>query len=1385
MTKKPTNLHLNSKQSKNKSSISSAIQSEKSKFLGKPDVEEGQKMKSIHEVTGIPTLDINDGLVEDCDDESESGDENNQDDTWYQIHGKKIIQIMDDEPELLQLTEDDVQSELDYWQQAVMGFVVGTNPPWQILKGLLKRIWNKYVIDKISFLPNGVFLARFQTEEMKQSVLGSGYFVFDNKPLIIKPWQPDLQLTKENIKAVPAWIRMQNLPLKFWGKSLPKIANLIGHYVKSDPSTELKTRLGFARVMVELKLGQAFPKSIKFLDEKKQEVTIYIVYEWKPSLCTKCKQLGHEKDQCRKGKNIAKPPIPQKVWRPVKKSAGPIIQTAPSVATITVTENAVGIVPAVQPDISGSPVTKNIEVEVDTLRTPDTRIPVSTSGTLSPVRHPRQGSGQVSRKVASSPHCMGQLKKNCSPTIGIGVNDWGVSTNNAHHKGGRVWVIWKLHLFDIQFLHYDAQFIHLHVTNKITQMQFYYTVIYAFNGIGERQTLWLGENVTEAESEPFYDSLHECGLMDIPSTGAYYTWNNKQPPDTRVYSRLDKFLGNHDWLVAFPEFMANFLHEGHFDHSPCLVSKGAKVGNQNRPFKYFNMWSSATGFKECVSKVWQQWVYGTKMYRVVRKLKLLKPELKKINKDHFSDIENSADIAQISLKQIQEQLINNPGDKDLMFKEYEAHQRFNTLFAAKMEFLKQKAKAHWLKDGDSNIAYFHGVIKAIRNKNFLCQINDHWDKNHSDQEGIQNAFLGYYQMLLGSNAPTIRVNKTIGRQGKICSDDHRDILLAPVTKEEVKDVIFHIPNDKAPGQDGYSSKFFKDSWDIVGEEVNEAIMDLFQSGSLLMQINATMVTLIPKTARPTSFLQYRPIACCNIIYKCISKLLCNRLTRILPDLIAQNQGGFIQGRSIMENILICQDIIRLYERKAVSPRCLLKMDLQKAYDTIECEFLDQMLSALNLPDQFKGWKMQCVTSATYSLNLNGNVFGFFKGKRGLRQGDPLSPLLFTVCMEYRSRLLTYSSANNEYNYHPMCKQMKLTHLIFADDLLLFCKGDACSMMTILRTFVTFSKTSGLNMSKGKSNAYFNGVKNSLKQEILLISGMVEGSLPFKYLGVPIKTTRLTTKDCKPLIDKIVQRIRNLGARKLSYAGRLTLVQSVLMSLHNYWAGIFILPTGVINKIEAICRHFLWDGGVDYLRSPLVSWEKICKPKQEGGLGLKSAIHWDRAAVGKMVWWLASKSDLLWVKWVNNSFRNPISRTYGLWIREKNTPCIAKGYDLIRKKGEKIQWQGLVWNKYTIPKHGFLTLIYFHKGRNTKEKLYKLGITEDDTCGICGYGSESSSHLFFDCEYGSRVISSLGSRIGEKFPHYGTIEWRLKLTGTGTRKGIINALYNACIYYIWT
>ncbi|XP_074283391.1 uncharacterized protein LOC141607941 [Silene latifolia] len=137
-------------------------------------------------------------------------------------------------------------------------------------------------------------------------------------------------------------------------------------------------------------------------------------------------------------------------------------------------------------------------------------------------------------------------------------------------------------------------------------------------------------------------------------------------------------------------------------------------------------------------------------------------------------------------------------------------------------------------------------------------------------------------------------------------------------------------------------------------------------GKILKELNATILTLVPKTDIPDSVLQFRPIACCNT-------------------------GAFIKNSDIVGNILICQDLIKLYRRKVCSPRIMLKINLQKAYDSIEWNFLKDMLIALNLPSRSIELIMNCVSTPSFSLALNGEVFGFFKGQRGLRQGDRLSP----------------------------------------------------------------------------------------------------------------------------------------------------------------------------------------------------------------------------------------------------------------------------------------------------------------------------------------------------------------------------------------------------------
>ncbi|KAK9713772.1 hypothetical protein RND81_06G050600 [Saponaria officinalis] len=364
----------------------------------------------------------------------------------------------------------------------------------------------------------------------------------------------------------------------------------------------------------------------------------------------------------------------------------------------------------------------------------------------------------------------------------------------------------------------------MNVIDKMTQMQFTYTIIYAFNGVAEREPLWgnlkrlagqvqgpwavggdfncvtqaserLRGNVTAAESEPFQVCLDMCNLMDIPASGAFYTWNNKQLPKSRIYSRIDRLLVNSDWPIHFPEHYANFLPEGLFDHTPCVVGMKSYGHNRNRPFKYFNMWSMAPGFQECVSTTWSRHISGTKMYTVVKRLQLLKLALKQLNQKHLSDIENRVDLFLTKLIQIQRQLVTKPGDEELIKQEHEICQHSKLLQSAKMNFLRQKAKAHWIKEGDINSSYFHGIMRARRNKNFIPQIRDHNDNLHTDEQGIQKGFLEYYTLLLGTKIPICGVKDFVVKRGKLCSDHHKSMLLSPITKEEIKAIIFHIPND--------------------------------------------------------------------------------------------------------------------------------------------------------------------------------------------------------------------------------------------------------------------------------------------------------------------------------------------------------------------------------------------------------------------------------------------------------------------------------------------------------------------------------------------------------------------------------------------------------------
>jgi len=212
--------------------------------------------------------------------------------------------------------------------------------------------------------------------------------------------------------------------------------------------------------------------------------------------------------------------------------------------------------------------------------------------------------------------------------------------------------------------------------------------------------------------------------------------------------------------------------------------------------------------------------------------------------------------------------------------------------------------------------------------------------------------------------------------------------------------------DGAPGPDGFGALFFQTFWDLVKNDVSKAVIQFFQTEWILLNFNSNNIVLIPKTNHAGTVSDYRPIAIANFKFKLISKILADRLSVFLPAITSIQQRGFIKGMSIKDCICLTSEAINVLNKKAYGGNLALKIDIAKAFDTLDWCFLLRVLKCLGFCDKFCNWINSILNSARLSVSINGKLHGFFSCSRGVRKGDPLSPLLFCLAEEVISRSLT-------------------------------------------------------------------------------------------------------------------------------------------------------------------------------------------------------------------------------------------------------------------------------------------------------------------------------------------------------------------------------------------
>ena len=312
------------------------------------------------------------------------------------------------------------------------------------------------------------------------------------------------------------------------------------------------------------------------------------------------------------------------------------------------------------------------------------------------------------------------------------------------------------------------------------------------------------------------------------------------------------------------------------------------------------------------------------------------------------------DKARADLMQCQCDRDNSPMDVGLMRSEKEKIKLFLDASRIEEDIARQKSRIQWLDGGDKNSKYFHNSIKQRRNMKRIISLIRPDGSITTDEVDAKNEAIRFYQGLLGTAASNCYPG--IQELRKIISKSLTPIqaraLEAIPTDLDIKEALFGLHSNKAPGPDGYNAHFFKVTWNITGPSVIAAIKEFFTSGELLRETNATLIALIPKVPNPSSMGEFRPISCCNTIYKCISKLLAKRLQSSLPYLVDQAQSAFIKGRKISDNVLLAQDLMRDYYKPNGTPRASVKVDLMKAYDSVSWTFLFDLLETLGFPPKF-------------------------------------------------------------------------------------------------------------------------------------------------------------------------------------------------------------------------------------------------------------------------------------------------------------------------------------------------------------------------------------------------------------------------------------------------
>ncbi|XP_060216354.1 uncharacterized protein LOC132643852 [Lycium barbarum] len=626
--------------------------------------------------------------------------------------------------------------------------------------------------------------------------------------------------------------------------------------------------------------------------------------------------------------------------------------------------------------------------------------------------------------------------------------------------------------------------------------------------------------------------------------GSMYTWWNGKADGQCIFKRLDRCLANQRLQSLYPNFEVEHLIKQGSDHSPLLITCKADSRVIRKSFRFLNFWIDHPSFLDVVKNNWNG-IHGSDPFYIFHsRLKKLSKVLSKWSRDTYGNIFKQIDTLEEIVKIHEQEFEKNPS-------------------GANRERL-QKVQAELIN--------FYAVEEKFWKQNQECSV---WLDREEDI--VEEAITFFQsQFTAETEATDFELLKHIPKL--ISEEQNKEINEFP-EENEIKNAIFGLNVNSAGGPDGYTGKFFQATWEIIAKDIITMVHSFFCGHELPRYITCTNLVLLPKNKDVVTCSDLRPISLSNFISKVFSRIINERLVKLLPLIISPQQTGFVKGRSIVKNILLVQEIVHEIRIRGKLANTVIKLDMAKAYDRVSWLFLTKVLRKMGFGEFLIDMVYRLISNNWYSILINGQAQGFFKSTKGVKQGDPLSPTLFIIAAECMTRALNELHKKEGYVGYGMPKWSPyINHLAYADDTIIFTSAQPHTLKLVMNTLAEYEKISGQKINKEKS-AFYQSVSQTLANSVVECTHIPRKEFLFTYLGIPIYYGRKRIAHFKEITEKIHNRLGLWTRKLLSIGGKTTLINHVLQSMPIHLLSACDPPSGVFAQIHGMFAKFFWSNSV--------------------------------------------------------------------------------------------------------------------------------------------------------------------------------------------------------------